>query len=262
MKKFIFILLTGFICSSFGSYTIDVFSVIKVIGSIKHAKTNKALFTGDKIFSNEKLTFASQQAKAALVNKAKGRVMLQATPSGTVSEGLMPALSNVSSRSGGLVNAVDVNKHFDEKYLILSGYAVEVSQTAFPMDENHFFFLRFNYNGEEISKKLSFSDNKLMMNASEILKIDGKPIILKEGTVAQLVYRDATEKTSETLATFEPIFADEKSLKSECKLIKYEMGADANAEDTKEQLFAYLTENYGKPLRSNFDEWVKTNLGM
>lgn len=262
MKTLFFILCTAFICSSFGSYTVDIYSVIKVIGNIKHAKSKKALFTGDKILSNEKLTFANDQAKAALVNKVKGRVMLKATPSGTVSEGLMPALSNVSSRSGSLLNAVDLNKHFAEKYLILSGYEVEVSETSFPMNEEKFFFLRFTYNGEEISKKLSFEGNKLKMNASEILKIDGKPITLKEGTVAQLVYRNTLDKTSETMATFEPVFADEKALKSECKLIVYEIGEEAANEEKRNQLFAYLTENYGKPLQSNFNQWIKTNFGI
>ena len=261
MKKFFFILCAAIICSSFSSLKIDVYSVIKVIGSIKHAN-NKALFTGDKILSNEKLSFANDQSKAALVSKEKGRLMLGATPSGKVSEGLMPALSNVSSRSGALINAIDFTNHFANKYLILSGYEVEINAASFPMNDDKFFFLRFNYNGEEISKKLSFENNKLKMIASEILKIDGKPISLRPGTTAQLVYRNSINKTSETVATFEPVFTDEKSLKNECKLIFYELGAEANKDETIEQLLSYLTENYGKPLQSNFTQWVKFNLGI
>ncbi len=261
MKKLVPIFFAAIACSSFAPYTVDVYSVIKVIGSIKHASNNKALFRGDKVQSNEKLTFASNQSKAALVSREKGRLMLNASASGTVSEGLMPAMSNVSSRSGALMNAVDLNKHFADKYLILSGYEVEISPTTFPMDEEHFFFLRFTYNGEEISKRLAFSNNKLIMNASEILKVDGKPITLKEGSTAELVYRNAVEKTSETLASFEPVFTDEKTLANECKLIVYEIG-ETNAETTREQLLSYLTENYGKPLNSNFNQWIKTNLGI
>lgn len=261
MRKLVLIFSAAIICSSFIPYTIDVYSVIKVIGTIKHASNNKALFTGDKVQSNEKLLFASNQSKAALVSRERGRLMLNATASGTVSEGLMPALSNVSSRSGALMNAVDLNKHFRDKYLILSGYEVEINPTTFPMDEDHFFFLRFMYNGEEISKRLAFSDNKLIMNVTEILKVDGKPISLKQGSTAELVYRNAIDKTSETHATFEPVFTDEKTLVNECKLIVYEIG-ETNAESTREQLLSYITENYGKPLNSNFNLWLKTNLGI
>ncbi|MES2592216.1 MAG: hypothetical protein V4608_10050 [Bacteroidota bacterium] len=262
MKKLVLILCAAIICSSFAPYTIDVYSVIKVIGGIKHASNNKALFTGDKILSNERLTFASNLSKAALVNKEKGRLMLNATASGTVSEGLMPALNNVSSRGGALINSLDLKNHFADKYLILSGYEVEIGDASFPMDEEKFFFLRFMHNGEEISKKLPFENNKLKMDAAEILKVDGKAITLKEGTTAQLVYRNSIDKTSETIASFEPIFADEKNLKNECKLIVYEIGSEKNTEKSREQLLSYLTENYGKPLNSNFNQWLKTNLEM
>lgn len=261
MKKLIIIIGAAFICSSFHSLKVDVYSVIKVIGNIKNAN-NEALSTGDKISSNEKLLFASNQSKAAIVSKEKGRLMLVASASGKVSEGLMPALSNVSSRSGALNNTIDLTNHFAGKYLILSNYEVEINASSFPMNNENFFFLRFNYKGEDISKKLSFENNKLKMNASEILKIDGKSIALAEGTQVQLIYRNTKAKTSETIATFEPIFADEKILKSECKLIAYELGTDINKEEKHAQIFSYLSENYGKPLQTNFNQWIKFNLDI
>lgn len=262
MKRIVLVLLVCYISSSFGELVVDEFSVIKVIGGIKHAKTNKALFTGDKVYSNEKLKFAESSSKAALISKEKGRFMLNANPSGTVKEGLLPAMNNVSSRAGALLNSVDIKKHFADKYLILSGYEVEISSVSYPMDADHFFYLKFNYNGEEISKKLSFSEGKLKLDQSEILKIDGKSISLKEGTKVELVYRNAKDKTSESLAVFEPVFTNEKALKDECKLIVSELGADANAEIKKDQLLAYLTENYGKPNQENFNNWLKQNLGI
>lgn len=262
MKSLFLILVVSYISSSFGILVIDEYSVIKVIGGIKHAKTNKALFTGDKVLSNEKLKFVETSSKAALISKQKGRFMLNPSPSGTVKEGLLPAMNNVSSRAGALLNALDLKKHFAEKYLILSSYEVEVSATAYPMDDDHFFFLRFTYNGEEVSKKLSFTGNKLKLNSDEILKVDGKAITLKEGTKVELIYRNAPEKSSESVAVFEPVFANEKALITECKLIISELGKDADAETKKEQLLAYLTENYGKPNQENFNNWIKHNVGI
>jgi hypothetical protein len=261
--KNIFVLAVIFIISSsFGRLIIDEFSVIKVIGDIKHSKSNKALFTGDKVFSNEKLKFAQNTSKAALINKDKGRFMLQHTESGTVSAGLMPALNNVSSRAGALLNAIDLKKHFEDKYLILNGYEIEISSKSFPMDEKNFFFLRFDYKGEEISKKISFKENKLLLNPDEILKIDGKAISLKEGTKMSLNYRNSSDNTSTQISVFEPVFVNEKILKDECKLIAFELGSETNSESKKEHILAYLTENYGKAHQESLYNWLKQNLGI
>lgn len=259
MKKLIVLSLIAFLFASFGIYKVDEYSVIKVIGGITHVKNNQALFTGDKILSNERLKFTTEQSRAALVNKTKGRLMLRPSKSGTVQEGLMPALTNVSSRSGALINALDIKNHFSERYLILPDYHIEMNPKSYPMDKEHFFFLRFNYEGESISKKLPFAENQLQLKANEILKIDGIPIHLEEGTPFELVYRNNTTKSSETLAKFEPVFAKEKELKAECQLILHEFGENLSAQEKKEQILAYLTENYGKPHRDNLDIWLAKN---
>ncbi len=262
MKNIIILLFVFLICSSFGRLVIDEYSVIKVIGGIKHTKNNKALFTGDKVLSNEKLKFAENSSKAALISKQKGRFMLQASVSGTVNEGLLPALSNVSSRAGALLNTIDLKNHFADKFLVLNGCSIQISSSSFPMNDENFFFLRFDYNGEEISKKLSFNGDNLLLKADEILKIDGKAITLKAGTKVALMYRNAKDETSAAISVFEPVFVNEKVLKDECKLIIYELGNELDSESKKEQILAYLTENYGKPHQENLNSWLKQNFAL
>jgi hypothetical protein len=256
------LLLVVYLTSSFAIMEVDEFSVIKVFGSIKHSKNQKALFTGDKVLSNERLTFGNETAKAALISKQKGRFMLNPSATGVVKEGLLPAMNNVASRAGALLNALDVKKHYSEQYLILSGYEAEISETAFPIDEQHFFFIRFTHNGEEISKKPSMKEGKLCLKADELLKVDNKSISLKEGTTFQLIYRNQIEKTSEVLAQFVPVFPNEKNLVKECKLILSELDSNVDQATKKEQILAYLVENYGKPHPTNFEQWVKQNLAL
>ena len=262
MKNLISLIFVFIICSSFGELVIDEYSVIKVIGGIKHSKNNKSLFTGDKVLSNEKLKFEENSSKAALISKLKGRFMLQASASGTVNEGLLPALSNVSSRAGALLNTIDLQNHFVDKFLVLKGCSIQISSSSFPMNEENFFFLRFDNNGEEISKKLSFSEDNLLFKADEILKVDGKAISLKVGTKVALMYRNANDGTSTKISVFEPIFVNEKVLKDECKLIIYELGNELDSETKKEQILAYLTENYGKPHQENLNSWLKQNFAL
>ncbi|MGV3632649.1 MAG: hypothetical protein ACO1O6_15690 [Bacteroidota bacterium] len=261
MKKIFFFSAVFYITSSFGVLVIDEYSVIKVIGGIKHTKSNKALYTGDKVLSNEKLTFEQNTSKAALISKEKGRFMLNSSPTGIVKEGLLPAMNNVSSRAGAMLNAMDLEKHFSDKYLVLSGYELEISPSAFPMDENHFFFLRYDYKGESISKRMTHDGSKLIINPSEVLKIDGKSINLADGTKMELVYRSSQDKTSQSLSVFEPVFADEKVLAAECRLILKELAGES-PEAQKEHLLAYVSENYGKPNQQNWEMWLKQNLGI
>ena len=47
--------------------------------------------------------------------------MLTASATGVVNEGLMPAMANISSRSGALINNMDLKKHFSDKYLNFVG---------------------------------------------------------------------------------------------------------------------------------------------
>ena len=69
MKQLFYLALIFVLNTSFAPLALDEYSVIKVIGGIYHTANNKALFTGDKILSNEKLTFSSQQSKAAIICK-------------------------------------------------------------------------------------------------------------------------------------------------------------------------------------------------
>lgn len=130
------------------------------------------------------------------------------------------------------------------------------------MDDNHFFLFTLQIQRRKYIKKNPFVGNKLKINPTEILKVDGHAIVLDEGTKAELVYRKNIEKISEVIAEFEPIFTDEKNLKNECKLIISEGAADQTNGAKNDQIFAYLTENYGKPLQENVSSWLSINLNL
>lgn len=232
----------------------DEYKVIKVSGEILYKNSGKEMSTGDVFNSNTSLKFNSDNSRAAVISKLKGRFVL-APPSKSKKTNLVPAVNNISSRSGALVNELDLKNHFSGNYLILNRLELPISESTFPQDKQHFFFLSYDYNGEKIAKKLPNEGNKLIFNKNEIFSIDGEKIKPFE-TEMILLYRDATTKENKTISKFTPVFPDNELLKKEVAVILNEY-EDKTEEKKFNEVKGYLTEFYGKPYDDNLKEWLE-----
>ncbi len=230
----------------------DKFKVIKVNGKIIFQKTKTEMHTGDYFVKGTPVNFATQQSRAAIINKTKGRFVLKPATNGKVK--ILPAANNVSSRAGALINLIDVQNHFSGNYLVIGKMELELSGEAFPQDESNFFYLTYEYNGELIRKKLNHNGNKIILDKEAIFKVDGKaiPVEKKEMT---LYYRQG--KTSKKINTFTPVFPELSDLKTEVEIIldEYE---DKDKAGKIEEVTAYLNEFYGKPQKDNLNAWLDT----
>lgn len=231
----------------------DEYKVIKVTGKILYKNTGKEMSTGDVFKSNVPLMFNSDNSRAAIISKLKGRFVL-APPSKSQKTNLVPAVNNISSRSGAIVNELDLKNHFSGNYLILNRLELPVSESTFPQDKEHFFFLSYEYKGEKIAKKLPSNGNKLILDKDEIFSIDGSPIA-PFNTEMVLLYRDASSKENMTISKFNPVFPDDESLKKEVEVILNEY-SDKTDEKKYNEVKGYLTEFYGKPYDDNLHEWM------
>jgi hypothetical protein len=231
----------------------DDYKVIKVTGKILYKNSGKEMSTGDIFQSNAPLKFSTDNSRAAVISRSRGRFVL-APPSKSQKTNLVPAVNNISSRSGAIVNELDLKNHFSGNYLILDRLELPISVNTFPQDKAHFFFLSYQYKGEKIAKKLSSDGNKLILDKAEIFSIDGESIE-PFNTEMVLFYRDASEKENVTISKFNPVFPDNELLKDEVNVILNEY-----SEKTEEKKFnevkGYLTEFYGKPYDDNLREWL------
>lgn len=243
----IFILITS------ADKLVDEYKVIKVTGKILYKNSGKEMSTGDIFKANAPLKFSTDNSRAAVISKMKGRFVL-APPSKSHKTNLVPAVNNISSRSGAIVNELDLKNHFSGNYLIIERLELAVSESTFPQDKTHFFFLSYEYKGEKIAKKLPSEGNKMILDKSEIFSIDGKPIA-PFNTEMTLLYRNASTKENMTISKFKPVFPESDLLKKEVEVILNEY-----SEKTEEKKFnevkGYLTEFYGKPYDDNLREWL------
>lgn len=237
------------------------FRVIKVSGSIVLKTKGISLETGTIFSDKEDLLFRSEDATAAVINAQKGRLILTSKNHdlSAASTNNLPSMYNISSRSGSLLTINDLSNHFSGKYVVLNRQSVEITKNAFPMDKEHFFFLRYVYKGEEINKKLSFSDDTLIIDKTTLFTVDGNPIPSADNTSIKIFYRNGTE--SVFISQFDLIFPDMKQLAKETKTILDEIkGKPAKAQT--EEIDSYITEFYGKIYRKNLIDWLKNNFGL
>ncbi len=233
----------------------DTYKVIKVNGKIIYVKSGSSMKMGDVFAPATNLKFATAESRAAIISKIKGRFILTAGKSGQRSN-LLPAMNNISSRAGALLNIIDLQNHFQGKYVILGNMKLTIGKDAFPMDKDHFFYLRYDYEGESINKKLPVEDGKLVLNRDDIYKVDGESIDGTKVKEMTLFYRDNAKKTSSKINSFNPVFPDIKLLKEELNIIISEY-SDKDADKKKSEITSYINEFYGKPDKDNLAEFLK-----
>jgi hypothetical protein len=241
------------------------YKVIKVNGSITMKSSGKNLATGTVFSDNENLTFGQPTAKAAVINPDKGRFVItpeNATDLTNSKSNFIPGLSNISSRSGAssLRNIVDMKNYFTGNFMVFDSTNIIVNSPDFPIDDNNFFYCRYNYNNEVINKKLGFKGDTIVIYKNDLLSIDGKPILSDEVSEIQLFYYKKNENKSVLINTFNPVFAEE-SLKEEVQVILDEL-SNKTYKEKLDAIVSYLNEFYGKPDEANLKNWLKSKFNL
>lgn len=234
--------------------TSNEYKVVTVQGRIIFEQTGKDMQRGDLYVTGTPLSFTSTTDRAAIINDVNGRYVLSSSK-GKLK--VLPAANNVSSRGGALLNIVDLKNHFAGRYLVLGKSRIAVSPESFPMSDTKFFYLTYEHNGEQINKKLPFETDNVILDATEIFKIDGNAIPVEEKLMTLYYKGDKTYKIN----SFTPVFADEKSLKEEVTILLETIKEKTNA-DKMNEVTSYLNEFYGNPAKENLSAWLKTEFGI
>jgi len=236
--------------------TANEYTVLTVQGRIIFQQTGKDMTRGDVYVTGTPLDFTDESSRAAIVNEVNGRYVLSASK-GKLK--VLPAANNVSSRSGALLNIIDLKNHFTGRYLVLDVAKIPIDMESFPLSETAYFYLTYEHNGEVIPKRLSWEGvtNEIILDANEIYKIDGNSIPVTEKEMTLYYKSDKTYKIN----TFTPVFADEPVLKEEVSILLKSL---KEADNTKKisEVTAYLNDFYGNPSKENLAVWLKKEFGI
>jgi hypothetical protein len=221
----------------------ETYKVIKVDGSIIYQKTGKSMATGDQFLESEKLVFKTNESRAAVISGLKGRFILSAQNNG-LSNNLLPAMNNVKTRAGALLNLIDLQNYFKGNFLVVDERKQKIAEAGFPMNETNFFYVQYVYNGEEIHKKLSFDGNELVISKAELFTIDGKTVASQDRINLKLWYRNAEEKKSLLVSEFACVMPAKAEIMKELEVItkEHQKGEEKKLE---EDVAGFLNDFYG-----------------
>lgn len=250
------------------------YTIIQVNGTIKVKRTNAVLKRGDKIKADDQLIFQTKDAVAAAFSSGKGRITLRLDPQtpktgdeflAYVKSSVVPAKGALMTRAGGAIkNRIEWDNYFAKgPYLVLPNTKVNISEKAWPMNDSTFFFLRYEYEGEQINKKLPTANGKLVLSGDHILLVDDEPVDAESISGHTIYHYHAGTQESVKMSEFEPVFADEKELVEEVKsLVELLRGYNVEEDKLRGEVEAFLVEYYGKPDPETLTEWLATHIGL
>jgi hypothetical protein len=265
MRNYLIILLCLFSITL--SAQVEQYNVLNVAGQIKVKGSGKLLAKGDVISSEDQVVFMTASSMAAVFSPSKGRFTLKPKPDqktggefyAFVKLSIVPQTQTLSTRAGetpGLVSPDADNELCGKEVLILGNTYLPLKAESYPVDANHFFYLKLDWNGQMVQKKLLTEDGKLFLNAADILMVDGQKVMSDEMSGFKLYHFDSQAKASVLVCAFTPLFVDEEALLEEAAII---VEADRNAgfdeERVRDDVRNYFHDYYGRTLTASFNDW-------
>lgn len=269
LKRILFTLALLGVCSlSFA----EKYNVLHVKGDIRLAKTKILLKPGDVIDSEDKVIFSSGECVAALFSPSKGRFTLSPNKKNIipgeefiayVKSNLFPAKKGLSTRAAGtLKNELELQQHFGrDRYVVLGLNKTRVSPEVYPMQQNAFFYLRFTHNGESVNKQLLYQEDQLILNAENILKVDGEPVPASEVSDYELFYYDANTTVSQKICTLNPVFPEEEAFAGSIQLMVNVLAHEnLSKEEIRSEIDGFVAEYFGYADPDMLNEWLEINI--
>jgi hypothetical protein len=182
----------------------------------------------------------------------------------TSKSNFLPPAGKISTRALAASTGIkDLKNHFGINYLILDEIKLKIDTSAYPLADNKFFFISYNFNDRQINKKLASYIDTIYIKKNEILTVDGMIIADSLVNSMKLAYCivDNGVYSATTVTNFTPVFPDIKTLGREVKVIS-DLMADKSSSERLNEVSSYVKDFYG-----NFDDaclqrWLFENFGI
>ena len=254
----------------------QTYFVIHAKGIITNKTTGKNIKAGDKLSPTDELKFGSGDAVAVVMSREKGRMTLNGKKvvknengelMAFVNTVLFPMNSNLqmSTRAFGdkkeITNFKDFFESDDKKFVIVGNELTFDVGSKYPMSKKQRFVYRYNALGRTIQKKIKYEGKSLKLRKHVLYKSKGEYIKAESVDTVDFYYYDEEKKISTKLATFSPVYLDEKELTVELNsLIKFLKGNNVmKGEELEVEIYKYIYDVYGKTDSQSLHRWLENN---
>lgn len=240
------------------------FEVLMTKGAIMNGRTGRKLQAKSILDQKDPLRFSGADNRLALIDERKN--LFIARPRSNLTQyDLQPTREKLSTRPGKILNYIGFVKYLEGRdFLVLGGRAgIEVGAEEFPMDQNHFFYLRYRWTGDAnpINKKLSHEGTTLFFDRDEIYRVDDRPIDPARTSNFELYYYDAVDNTSTLINALTLVFPDETEVRDAVQVLIDHFGT-FDREGLYNAIESFLFTEYGVPEKQNLAGWLLRNFGL
>lgn len=237
------------------------YQVIAVKGRVLRQSTQLRLETGSGFSKTDTLLFENAEVQMTVLG-AQQQILLVQPHADLRSYSLKEIPSVPGARSGKNLDYLGLHRFFEgRRWLILGGETtLEVGRATFPLDNTHFFYVRYEWSGspEPINKQLPQNGQEILFSKAELFKVDGKPIHPEDVRGLTLFYYDSESKESEQIGSFQLVFPDEEALLGEVGVIRRAFGnSDVERNACRKQIEKYLLWMYGEAEAGNLSAWIQ-----
>lgn len=240
----------------------QTYIVLKVKGEIINEQTGQLLKAKDELSLNDRVTFKSDKALAALYNKDSGRFLLK--PIKKFEGEFTDYVYALLVKSKGVIDKglFSLQKEFESPYFVIGEFKFKLNPKEYPITDNSYFFIRYIYQNDTISKKISSVLDEIVFDKNFVYTLGDKQIDqeLVDHVDLYYTYIKNDKRREQLISRFILRFADEENLKKELEAYMELLNASGkNKDEISEELIAYIVDVYGKTNYDYAKKWLKEN---
>ncbi|WP_157491139.1 hypothetical protein [Flammeovirga sp. SJP92] len=272
MKTLILVLI------SFGLSTTLCFSqdyyVLHLTGNIKDASSQRNLMVGDIIHSDTELIFFESNAKAIVISKEKGRMLLDGSKAkdnrhgefeALLTQVIMPVAANVNMSSRRLAEVPnkdikDIGSYFGENQRVVLGneYTLNLDKEVFKKKGGTTYIYRYEIDKQAVNKVLKIYDGEMLLNKAALYPID-RYDIPEHGSAVEIFITSVISKKTEKIASLKICFVNEKLLYREVQTLIKVLNIKGKDEEIIKEVGTYVNATYGEPFEGELKSWLMKN---
>lgn len=164
--------------------------------------------------------------------------------------------------------AASTNPERPQPFLVIGTGRYTIPPDVFRLDGDHYLFLHYRYQGEEIDKMLpsvpgngfEISPDIFVLDKGTAKEIRVDPARIEGGIT---VHYAIDERHDEKLGGFRPVFVSPADLEREVMpLVRGWRGIGAGTGEIRSAVGQYLVENYGEPGEEALSAWLEARFGL
>ena len=147
--------------------------IARIRGEITNQTNRETLKKGSQFKKSDAIIFSKDSDRIAAFDKKNGEFYVISPKRDLNTPYYYLLQGRVKGRPGAITSSIGLINHINEKlnYLVIGDSCkIQVSPTAFPMNQDTFFYIRYVYDGEVINKRLPFKGNTLTIDKNDLFK--------------------------------------------------------------------------------------------